>query len=405
MDVFVARQPIFNSRRQLYGYELLYRKNPQHNYYEGTDENRTTVEVISNSFLVIGFNELIENTRGFINFSEELLLHNVPGLLPPDKVVVEILETVSMSRELLAACRALKARGYVLALDDFEFDLKNPLTQILVDMADIVKVVLPLALTPEIRRFFAKYRGRVQFLAEKVETREDFLNAQAMGFQLFQGYYFSRPVMINAREIDTFKSNVSMILQEIQKPDPDMRAIAEIFEQDPGLSFKLLKLANSAYFASGRPVKNIRQALAQIGLEEMSGWINVLFLRSLQSGENTELIKHSVIRGKLISLLCSAQNKPDLAADGLFVGLFSVIDMLLNDDMEKVVASLPLTENVRDTLLGVETPLSPYVRIVESLEGACWDELGPRLDEIGMDAETCMTLYMESLIWQQKLPI
>lgn len=405
MDVFVARQPIFNSRQQLYGYELLYRKSSEHNFYEGTDENRTTVEVIANSFLVIGFNELIDNTRGFINFTEELLLQDVPALLPAGKVVLEILETVNMSEQIVEACKRLKARGYVLALDDFEFHLDDPHTRTLVEMADIIKVVLPLNMTPEIRRFFQKYKNRIQFLAEKVETEADFKNAQATGFRLFQGYYFSKPIMMNGREIDTFKSNTSLILQEIQKPEPDLRRIAEIFEQDTGLSYKLLKLANSAYFSAGKPVRNIRQALAQIGLEELSGWVYVLFLRSLQTTENAELLKLSVIRGKLTSLLCSAQDQHALASDGLFAGLFSVIDALLEDDMENVLANLPITQNVRDTLLGRETPLSPYVRIVRALEDARFDELAPLLSAIGMDADTCMPLYMQALVWQQKLPM
>ena len=405
MDIFVARQPIFNCMRQLYGYELLYRKSSEHNFYEGTDASRTTVEVIANSFLVIGFNELIDNSRGFINFSEELLLNDVPALLPAGKVVLEILETVSMSEQIVEACRRLKARGYVLALDDFEFDLENPYTQALVDMADIIKVVLPLNMTPPIKRFFHKYKNRIQFLAEKVETEADFKAAQSMGFRLFQGYYFSKPIMVNGREIDTFKSNASQILQELQMPEPNLRRIAEIFEQDTGLSYKLLKLGNSAYYSSGRPVRTIRQALAQIGLEEMSGWVYVLFLRSIQSVENAELIKLSVIRGKLISLLCSLQNKPALTSDGLFVGLFSVIDTLLDQDMDRALANLPLTQTVQDTLLGLETPLTPYLQIVKALEEARWDELTPLLSAVGMDAETCMNSYMEALIWQQKLPM
>lgn len=404
MDVFVARQPIFNSRQQLYGYELLYRKNSEHNFYEGTDENRTTVEVIANSFLVIGFDELIDNTRGFINFTEELLLQDMPALLPAEKVVLEILETVNMSEQIVEACRRLKARGYVLALDDFEFHLGNPYIQTLVEMADIIKVELPFDMTPEIGRFFNKHKNRIQFLAERVETEEDFKNARAAGFRLFQGYYFSKPIMMNGREIDTLKSNTLLILQEIQKPEPDFRSIEEIFTHDTGLSYKLLKLANSAYFSAGRPVRNIRQALAQIGLEELSGWVYVLFLRSLQTTENAEMIKRSVVRGKLASLLCGV-HEPALASDGLFAGLFSVVDTLLGDDMEAVLANLPITQNVRDTLLGRETPLTPYIRVVRALEDACFDELAPLLGTIGMDADTCMPLYMQALVWQQKLPM
>lgn len=404
MDVFVARQPIFDLQRNLYGYELLYRKGTS-NFYEGEDDNASTVEVINNSFLVMGFNELTENTRGFINFSEKLLLMDVPKLLPKQKVVIEILERVCISEEVLLACRHLKALGYILALDDYVIKPVNALTEALIDMVDIIKVLFPLDPTPEQMKFLRKHRNRVQLLAERVETKEEFERAKKLGFKLFQGYYFSKPVVINARDIDTFKSNTAHILEELSREEPNFRSIASIFEQDTGLSYKLLKLANSAYFSSGKPVKSIQQALVQIGTTELTGWIYLLFLRGIQSAENREMIKNSIIRGKLMSLLCNANGKDELAGQGLFVGIFSSLDVIVNQSMESVLQGLPLLPIVKDTLLKKETELSPYLRIVCMLEDAGWDMLALQIAEVGLEQNAVMKLYLEAIHWQQQLPI
>lgn len=404
MDVFVARQPVFDSQRNLYGYELLYRKG-ENNFYDGEDDNTSTVEVISNSFLVLGFNELTEHTRGFINFPEDLLLNDVARLLPKHKVVIEILERVCISKEILLACKRLKALGYTLALDDYEINSVDEITAELIELVDIIKVLFPLTVGNKELQFFHKYRGKIKFLAERIETQEQFEQAKQLGFTLFQGYFFSKPVILNAKDIDIFKSSTSKVLEELSQEEPDFRAMVEIFEHDTGLSYKLLKLANSAYFSCGKPVKSISEALSQIGTRELTGWIYLLFLRSIQTTENKELIKNSIIRGRLISLMCTQNAFENLAGMGVLVGIFSNLDVIVNQSMESILETLPLVPVVKDTLLNRDTIFAPYLRIAIALENGDWDMVLPLLQAVGMEAEECMRSYIEAICWQQRLSI
>ncbi len=404
MDVYVARQPVYDLKHRLYGYELLYRKG-RNNFYEGEDDNTSTVEVISNSFLVMGFNELTENTRGFINFPEDLLLSDVARLLPKQKVVIEILESVCISEEVLLACKRLKSLGYTLALDDYVIRPNNAYTDELVELADIIKVLFPLEAGDQELQFLRKYRGKIRFLAERIETQQQFEQAKRLGFTLFQGYYFSKPVIVNARDIDIFKASTSRALEELSHEEPDFRAIAEIFEHDTGLSYKLLKLANSAFFSCGKPVRSISEALVQIGTTELTGWIYLLFLRSIQTTENKELIKNSIIRGKLISLMCARSCCENLAGMGVFVGIFSNLDVIVNQSMESIVSNLPLVPVVKDTLLNRETIFAPYLRIAIALENGEWDALLSLAEAVKMETWDCMRLYVEAISWQQKLAI
>ena len=401
MDVFVARQPIFKRNMQLYGYELLYRRS-KNNYFEGEDDTLSTAELISNSFLVIGYDELIENTKGFINFSEELLLRDMPLMLPREKVVIELLERAQITDELLLVLKKHKAMGYTLALDDFALDMKDKQVAELLDLADIVKIEFPIVPLDIQRSLIRKYKNKIKFLAERIETREEFGIALEMGYTLFQGYFFSKPVIVNAKEIHTVKSNAGLAIQELSRNDPDLKYIEKIFEQDLGLSYKLLKLANSAFFSTGRQVKSIRQAIMHIGTDELNSWLHLIFLKSMQTAENKELIKTSIIRAKLLSLLVSEKCKE---ADCFFVGMFSSLDVLLNQDMEQALGGLPLSQTVKDTLLGRDTPLSPYLHIVINMEKGNWETVETLLRETRITQKACMDAYLSALRWQQSLPV
>ena len=184
-DIYVARQPVFDRRMKLYGYELLYRRSAN-NFFEGEDDNQATAALFTDSFFM-GYEELIDDTRGFINFSQKLLLDGIPLLLPKSKVVVEILERVEITDEVIAACKELKQQGYTLALDDFVFsDNYAPLMK----FVDIIKVEFP-SVPLKVQSFILnKYLPKITFLSEKVETVEEYHQASSMGYSLFQGYFF-----------------------------------------------------------------------------------------------------------------------------------------------------------------------------------------------------------------------
>lgn len=398
-NIYVARQPIFDNHMKLYGYELLYRRS-ERNIYEGSNDDQATAALFTDSFFM-GFDNLIDGTRGFINFSQNLLLEETPLLLPSNKIVVEIVERTEITQELVAVCRKLKKLGYKLALDNFIYDEAY---EPLIRLADIIK--MDYQSTPRAIQvmLIKKYRS-ITFLAEKIETAEDFKRAGQLGYSLFQGYFFNKPVMINAKEIGTLGSSMVQVTQKLSKAEPDLREIASIIEKDVELSYKLMRIANSAYFRSWVPISSIHQALVQIGLVELRHWTHLLLVKGLTNADNAELVKTSLIRGKIMALFAAATNQKQNESDYLITGMFSSIDSLLGEDMEKVLARLPLTDAVKATLLGESGPLRNALNAVLAFEKGDWNAVDAFLASSGLPGSAFMPLYMEALKWQQSLDV
>jgi EAL and modified HD-GYP domain-containing signal transduction protein len=400
-DVYIARQPIFGRDMKVYGYELLYRKS-ERNCFEGTDDDKATATLLDDLFF-IEFDELTEGARGFINFSKNLLLEEVPLLLPKDNLIIEILERVDVDEHVLEMCRKFKSRGYILAIDDFIFDNKNRLYEELIEIVDIIKVDFLTSPITEQINLINKHRGHISFLAEKVETHEDYMAAQNMGYSLFQGYFFSRPVMVNAKAIGSFSGNVIAIINALHEPEPDFEGISGRFEADIELSYKLLKLVNSAYYGVKYSITSIHHALVQLGPVELIKWMNIMVIKDIQNVENMELIKLSLIRGKMLSLLADSIKKRKYESDFFLVGMFSAIDLLLNQDMEKIVEKLPLKEEIKNALVGEKNHLRQALDAVIEFEKLNCESVDDYLSSVQSAGFNFMSLYIESLKWQRSL--
>ncbi|SHO51577.1 EAL and HDOD domain-containing protein [Anaerocolumna xylanovorans] len=401
MDVYIARQPIFNRKMKVYGYELLYRQS-NNNYFEGADDDQATTTLINDSFSVFGFQELIEQTRGFINFSQNLILGELAYMLPKDQVVIEILERVEPNEKVIEACKKLKEKGYILALDDFVLEQYTKDYLPLIEMADIIKVEFPAIKGDGIQKIIDKFGRRITFLAEKVETREEHQRAMNMGFKLFQGYYFSKPVMENLKDIGALNVNLVRIMNVLNIEPIDYDKIAEIIQQDVGLSYKFLKMSNSVYYGARYQIKSIKQGLLFMGFDEIKRWIYLMMLRGVQCIDNAELVKNSIVRGKMLSLLAKELQIKD-ESDYFIGGMFSSIDVLMNTSMDKALIGLPLSMDVREALLGKKNQFRWYLDTVLALEQANWEQL--LLDSIypGVPAERYMALYFEAIKWQRTL--
>lgn len=401
MDVHVARQPIFDQHRRIYGYELLYRKSTR-NCYEGTDDDEATISLINDTFLVFGFNELVDRTSGFINFSQNLLQSDLIYVLPKEQVVIEILERVNPTEDVVAACRMLKSRGYILALDDFVLGDNIDSYLPLIELADIIKIEFSTVHDDGVQELMARLIPRVTFLAEKVETEEEYQLARKLGFQLFQGYFFSRPIMANAKEIGSLNVNLLRILEELNKPEVSYRDITDVIQRDVGLSYKVLRMANSLYFGTRNPVTSIQQALVRLGTQEISRWVLLMLLRGVQRAENAELVKTSIVRGKMLSLIARELGTVN-ESDYFVAGIFSSLDVLLNNTMENSLAGLAVSDDVRDALLGVDNRLRRCLDTLLTFERASWDEWDRHGELRCISCKRFMTLYVDSLRWQQAL--
>lgn len=395
MDVFLARQPIFAKNMKIYGYELLYRQSSTDNFFCGIDDDQATAELIYNTFLVMGLQDLTDGTNAFINFSKELIESEVPFILPKQNIVVEVLERKEVTPATINACKRIKSMGYKLALDDFIFSQNNlPL----IELADIIKIEFPAVSKSEQHSLIQRYGSKVKFLAEKIETREEYKQAAEIGYDLFQGYFFSKPAIVKSKDVVTLNSNLFSILGELNAPEPSYAFIADIFAKDLGLSYKLLKLVNSVYMGARNRIKSISHALAFIGIKEMYQWISLILLKDIQNVENAELLKQSLIRGKLMELLACELHPERENSEFYFTGIFSSIDILLNSPMEQILENLPLSLNVKNALLGIDNEQRKLLALVISWEKADWEKINEYTP-----ANKFMDLYIEALKWAKKL--
>ncbi|WP_051412221.1 EAL and HDOD domain-containing protein [Halonatronum saccharophilum] len=401
VEVFVARQPIFDRDKNIYGYELLYR-NGFDNFYKSIDGDKATSEVINNSFLLIGIENLTEGKKAFINFTTKLLKEEVPNIFNKQILVIEILEGVQPDRELINACKRMKEKGYSIALDDFIFE---PKFLPLLELADIIKVDFIQSDKNERRRLaqIGKRKG-ITLLAEKVETREEFEEALDMGYSLFQGYFFSKPVILSGNDLPTIPNNYFRIIKEVNKEEPDIAKISSIIERDLSLSYKLLRLINSASFYLREEVNSINNALALLGLEEFEKWISLIVIKDIsKEGTITENIKTSLIRAKLSESIAEEMGIEENKSEFFLMGIFSMLDVLMNRKLVDILNDLPISNKIKWALLGAQGELRDVYELTLSYERANWDRLLELIDKFKLKEYIIGELYIEAIEWANQI--
>ena len=366
MEQFIARQPILNINKRLYGYELLYR-GASGNLLGQVSGEQATASLLSSAFLT-GDIEIISNNRlCFINFTKDLLESNLPLSFPQTKIVVEILEDVEPTAEMISVCRNLKEKGYTLALDDFVYDKKF---EPLLELVKIVKIDVRLTpLNTLVRTLNHLKYHQVKLLAEKVETESEFVLANRMGFSYFQGYFFCRPEKIKIREISSIKANLLRLLAEITRKKCDIERLREIISTDVAVTYKLMRFLNSAYFYLLQEVKSVAHAVAYLGEKELRRFIMLIVISELATDKPEELVRLVLVRAKFCELLGHSIPLSGRECSDLFIiGLFSLLNAMLDMPMSEILVKLPISEVVKDTLLGKGNTYTGFLRLSEAFE-------------------------------------
>lgn len=395
MEIYVGRQPIFNRNMDIYGYELLYRRS-MNNFYEGEDDTKSTAELIDNAFLSMQFEELTNGTRAFINFSKEMLESEIPFLLPKEAIVVEVLERVEITDRVIEVCRKLHEAGYIIALDDFVYE---PAFLPLVEFADIIKIEFSTINDEKQQWLMKEFKYKKIFLAEKVETREDYQKARDLGFKYFQGYFFSKPSIMKAKEIYSINANIVRIINELNQDEPEYDVIAEIIEKDLGLSYKLLKIANSPYYRSLNRIGSIKQALVRFGIDEISKWMYLMMLKEHQNTENRELINLCLLRAKFMEMVSYEYGMGNAHMELFMTGMFSSIDVLLNREMQDILKELPLSPEVQGALLGKNNPYRKILDFILVYETSDWDKITKNEMFHLVSVTKFMEAYQKAVMW------
>jgi EAL and modified HD-GYP domain-containing signal transduction protein len=390
IEIFVGRQPIYNPQLKVVGYELLFRS-----YDKGTsdviDGDRATSQVILNTFMEIGLERLVEDGLAFINLTRNFLTERHPLPLPQERVVLEILENITVDDELVEAVRGLAGRGYQIALDDV---VSPHGLERLLDIVHLVKVDLMGMDREHLEAHTALYkRYRLKLLAEKIETQEEFERCRQLGFDYFQGYFLSKPVVVKGQQIAPSRLAVLRLLARLQAPGVEFSDLEEIIRQDVSLSYKLLRLINSAAYAKPRAIQSIRQALTYLGIRQVQSWISLLLLSQID-GKPSELLRTAIVRARMGELLAMAIREPN-AGPYFTAGLFSALDALLDQPLEEVLASLPLSDELEAALLRYEGQIGNVLNCVLAYEQGDWHTVALP----GLDPGQIRDRYLEAIAW------
>ncbi|WML47886.1 HDOD domain-containing protein [Neobacillus sp. PS3-34] len=406
MEVFVARQPIFTEKEDVFAYELLYRNN-QVNQFPQIDGDKATADVIINSFLNIGIDELSNGKPCFINFTDNLLKVKLPTFFHPKEIVIEILESVEISAELIQICKELKELGYQIVLDDFVLNEQNPYLSRLLPCIDIIKVDFQntSVLMREKIESLAK-KMKIKLLAEKIETREEFSEAASSGYQYFQGYFFSKPVIVSSKDIPVNIHSYYEIINLLSADEPSVDKITKLIEQDLSLSYKLLKLINSPSYRPRQKISSIRQAIVLLGLIEIQKWIFVLAVRETKGVKkdlSKEMVSMSLTRAKMSESIAIQLQRFTEASSYFMTGMFSLMDTLLNMPMEKVLNDLPLQENICEALNGQSNEYKKVLDLTIAVEMGNWEMASQLCKHLNIPEESAFHSYHQSIKWAKQI--
>lgn len=398
MEVFLARQPVFDLRQNVFGYELLYRSQ-QSAVYDGIDGDQATLSVIHNTFLLMGLENLTGGKKAFINFTRKLLETEVAHSLPTKGVVIEILEDIEPDETMVSVCAALKKAGYSLALDDFVLKhIGNPLLQ----FADIIKVDLRQTTMEESRTIVEHYAPQgIKLLAEKTETLEEFTAAKENGFIYFQGYFFSKPVIVSRKNIPSAKINHLRMIREINREDLDMRQLETIVKQDTSLTYKLMRYINSPFFGLRQSISSIQNALVLLGEREVRKWASLVLLTSLGQDKPAEVLVTSLGRAKFCEALAIEVGLKSKAPELFLVGMFSMIDVLIGRPLPELLEEMLLPQEVKDALLGQSNTYRDILDLVLSNEKGDWEACAARAAKFSLDASKVPDLYLSAIQWAE----
>jgi c-di-GMP-related signal transduction protein len=406
MEVFVARQPIFNIKEEVFAYELLYRSS-QVNEFPLINGDQATADVIINSFLNIGIDRLSEGKPCFINFTENLLKLRLPTYFRPREIVVEILETVEPSSHLIDICRELKSLGYQIALDDYALREDNPFSKQLLEYADIIKVdflATPAGMRERIER--EAKRLKLKMVAEKVETRAEFEDARRRGYDYFQGYFFEKPTIVSTYDVPTYFHSYYEMIHNLSTAEPSIDLISNLIERDLSLSYKLLRLINSPAFRPKHKINSIRQATVLLGLNEIQKWIYVLAVREStleKKAVQKETIRICLIRAKMAESVAVLRKKGALNAQYFLTGMFSMMDSILGASMEDILTDLPLQDEIGDALRGIENPLKDVLDLAVAVERADWKLISEKSRCLEIEENDLFRIYADSIAWTNSL--
>ncbi len=389
---FIARQPILDTQLRVFAYELLFRGGT-HNAFQ--PYANASSSVIADSITLFDLQMLTGNALAFVNVDEVALRLGAPRLLPADRIVVEILETVRPTQEIVSICRQLRVDGYQLALDDF---MDQPELAPLVEIAQFLKIDFRSMNSDSRKRLASKYSSHnLALLAEKVETRREMEEARGLGFKYFQGYFFCKPSMMETRDISGDKLIQLQLLAAVARPELDSPAIEGLLKKAPSLLYRLLRYLNSPVPGLRSEVTDVRQAVTLLGENDFRRWSSIFALVSMMNGNSPELIRTALTRAYFCEEFSSQAGLGEKSFTLFLMGLLSISDALLDRPIADVLESLSVSQELKTALCGGANRLNDVYRLLLAMEHAEWPKLSDCAARLGCPEETVPETYQRAI--------
>jgi c-di-GMP phosphodiesterase len=392
--VFVARQPIYNRSNDVFAYELLYTNDVLQNNLARLD--KATADRFFSTFLEVGLEPLVGDNLAFININRMFIEHDYCKALPKERVVLELTPDVEPTESTLNSLRALTEAGYTLALDDFEFsEGKRPL----LDVTTYVGIDFERLTRDEISRQLPVLKAsRAKLVAKRVSTHEVFEIAKGIGFEYFRGSSFDRPKLAQPTRVPINRLSTLQLVLKLQELELSTTELEKIVSQDVAISFKLLQFVNSAALSLTRTIESIKHAIQMVGTERIRVWASLLLLTKLDD-KPAELMITALVRAKMAERLALAMSVVQ-AESYYMVGLFSVVDALLNVPMPEAIQLLPFSKQVREALVSHEGPMGDVLACILAYESGTWNDVHCG----NLDAATIRQCYLDAIASAKKLP-
>ena len=392
-DVLVARQAIYDSSQKVVAYELLYRRHADSMSADVIDGRQATLQVITNAVLEIGLDRLAGEVPVHINYPQELLVASAVIPVPPQRVVIEVLEGVRAHSEVIAGISVMRARGHLIALDDYSLHLSDPA---LLGVADIVKIDISQHLPEALKALVADLKSRgLQLIAEHVETAEELQHCRSLGFDRFQGYFLQHPRIFSSRPVPASRLGTLRLVATLQNEQSAISDVERLISQDVSLTYRVLRCINSSYYNFNRKVDSIRQAVVIMGFEKLRQLCALVALQELDDRPLSALLD-AMTRARMceqLGRLRGVGHEPQL----FIAGLFSTLDALTGIPMAEVLQGLPLPPEVVKALTDHEGALGLVLKEVVAFERGTWSVVTFR----GVAPELVQRAYLDAVAWAE----
>jgi EAL and modified HD-GYP domain-containing signal transduction protein len=401
---FLGRQPVLNVQQEIVGYELLFRSTEK-NFSEYESQSQASMSVISSALSGFGFREVLGDKDGFINVTSDVLFSEMVEILPREQTILELLESVELTSPVWQRCRELKDKNFRIALDDHVYspdyeDLYPSVDVVKIDILETDPATLP-AIVAALRRH------PVRLLAERVETQGQFQDCLELGFELFQGYFFARPVVLRRKGIEPSKLALLQLLGYLRN-ETDFDKIEEVFRKNPELSYNMLKLVNSVHLGMREKIKSLRHAIMILGLDKLQRWVQLAIFASTDSrGINNPLLELAAVRGRLLE--CLVMDRYELARgserveSAFMLGILSLVDVLFETSIETIVKELSLSEEITAALLHREGELGILLALAETLEQTNFGEVHDLVERTDIPLSRLLAAQLDAYNWRASI--